>query len=179
MTLLGILTALITILYLLDNLGVHLGGLNPWSWRRRRAWRKKYEGDPIFAIEDPVEVAALFVLGGARLGGDLTAEQKRRAIEAFGETFSLDERAATDLTASSLHLLGAPQLLGRQLEKLCERHTQTFSAEQAASVVALARDVVSSGGQPSAVQQQFFARLGESIARNPSGTGPWSAETKA
>ena len=56
---LGFLTSLITILYLLDRMGVNLGGLNPFYWRRRRAWAKKYGGDPIYAIEDPMEVAAL------------------------------------------------------------------------------------------------------------------------
>ena len=38
---LGILTALITVLYLLDRMGIDLGGMNPFYWRRRRAWAKK------------------------------------------------------------------------------------------------------------------------------------------
>ena len=66
---LGALTTIVTILWLLHRLaemGIDLGGLNPWYWRRRRAWRKKYEGDPIYAVEDPIDVAAIFVIGADR-----------------------------------------------------------------------------------------------------------------
>jgi len=47
---LGILTSLIAILYFLDRMGIDLGGLNPFYWRRRRAWARKYGGDPIYAV---------------------------------------------------------------------------------------------------------------------------------
>ena len=32
----GFLTALATLLYALDRLGVDLGWFNPWAWKRRR-----------------------------------------------------------------------------------------------------------------------------------------------
>ena len=73
----GFLAALVTIFYLLDRLGIDLGGFNPFHWRRRRAGSKKYQSDPIFSIEDPMHVAAILILGAAKLDGDLSAEQKR------------------------------------------------------------------------------------------------------
>ena len=42
--LLGFLGLLVTVLILLSRLadaGIDLGGLNPFLWRRRRAWRQK------------------------------------------------------------------------------------------------------------------------------------------
>ena len=75
----GFLGSLVTILYLLDRLGIDLGGLNPFHWYRRRAFAQKYGADPIYSIEDPIHVASLMVIGAAKLGGDLTQEQKQAA----------------------------------------------------------------------------------------------------
>ncbi len=91
----GFLTALVTIFYLLDRLGIDLGGFNPFHWRRRRAWANKYNSDPIYSVEDPMHVAALLVLGAAKLDGVISAEQKRVALEQFAITFSLDARDAS------------------------------------------------------------------------------------
>jgi len=109
--LLGLLGSLITILYLLDRLGIDLGGMNPFYWRRRRAWAKKYEGDPVYSVEDPIDVAAVLVIGVARLDVDLSAEQKRVAQRQFESAFSLDSHAASQLLGSAAHLLGHPRLL--------------------------------------------------------------------
>jgi hypothetical protein len=114
--LLGLLGSLITILYILDRLGFDLAGMNPFYWRRRRAWAKKYEGDPIYSVEDPIEVAAILIIGVARLEGDLSAEQKRVAQEQFASAFSMDARAAAQLLGSASHLLGAPQVIDAQLD---------------------------------------------------------------
>ena len=36
---LGALGSIVTILYMLDRLGIDIGGLNPFYWYRRRAFR--------------------------------------------------------------------------------------------------------------------------------------------
>lgn len=87
---LGLLGSLITILYLLDRMGVDLGGLNPFYWRRRRAWAVKYQGDPIYSVEDPIHVAALLIVGVAKLDGEISAEQKKIILSLFESRFSLD-----------------------------------------------------------------------------------------
>jgi len=76
---LGFLGTVVTVLFLLDRLGIDLGGMNPFYWYRRRAFAKKYVSDPIYSIEDPIHVAALLIIGAAKLDGDLTAEQKKTA----------------------------------------------------------------------------------------------------
>jgi hypothetical protein len=117
----GFLTSLVTIFYLLDRLGIDLGGFNPFHWRRRRAWLKRYGSDPIYAVEDPMEVAALFVVGVAKIDGDLTAEEKKAILAELSSNFSLDEREATQLLGSSVHLLGQPQLIGTRLDAVMNR----------------------------------------------------------
>ena len=52
---LGFLGAVVTILVLfkrLSDAGIDIGWLNPFAWRRRRAWRNKYQGNPIFSLSD-------------------------------------------------------------------------------------------------------------------------------
>ncbi|MEL7185312.1 MAG: TerB family tellurite resistance protein, partial [Pseudomonadota bacterium] len=79
----ALLGSIVTILYLLDRLGVDIGWLNPFHWMHRRRWSKKFDGDPIYAVEEPMHVAALLVIGIARLDGDISAEQKQSAKDQF------------------------------------------------------------------------------------------------
>lgn len=79
--LLALLSAIVTILYVLDRIGIDIGWYNPWSWRRRRAWAMKHDGDPIYSVEDPIHAAAIFVTGAAKLDGDLSQEQKQAILE--------------------------------------------------------------------------------------------------
>ena len=154
---LGLLGAIVSLLYILDRLGIDIGWLNPFSWARRRAWAKKYEGDPIYAVEDPVHVAAILVVGVARLGGDVGAEQKQAIVKAFGDTFSLSEDDANGLYISAQHLLGAPQIIENQLNGVVDEHGDVFNAEQSASLLELIRTAVES---PTDTQRSFV----ESIA---------------
>lgn len=138
----GLITALATLLYIMDRLGLDIGWLNPWAWRRRRAWAKKYEGDPIYSVEDPMQIAAILVVGTVRMAGDLSAEKQTVLLELFESTFSLDARSAKDLYTSAAHLLGSPQVIRTQLENLVERHPSVFTPEQTASFVRMIETAV-------------------------------------
>lgn len=173
---LGILTTLVTVLYLLDRMGVDLAGLNPWSWRRRRNWRNKFEGDPLYAVEDPMETAAILVVGAIKIDGEFSAEQKKAAIGRFEETFSLDTRAASDLFASAAHLLAGPQLIETQLDKFSERHVQTFSADQAQSLIDMAEQVAAADGELSERQRKYIESLRTRMAKPDAENASWGAK---
>ena len=151
--------ALLWILYRLEEMGISLGGLNPFHWRRRRAWRKKYEADPIYALEDPVEVAAAVVVAIARLDGDISASQKAVALDEFSKAFSLDNRAALQLYGAVSHLLGQPQVIDKQVAGLLERHGKLFTHEQVESVLAMMSAVASADGGLSEQQTQFLGEF--------------------
>ncbi len=170
----GLLGSLVTIFYLLDRLGVDIGGLNPFYWYRRRAFAKKFGADPIYSIEDPLHIASLLVIGVAKLEGDLTAEQKRVAREQFESSFSMDARASSDLFGSAAHLLAAPQLISDQLEKLVVRNKGTFSAAQAASIVEMMGCVAAAEGQPSDAQRQFIGAVQSWLAVPQPVEGTWA-----
>ena len=174
--LLGLLGALVTILYLLDRMGIDLGGLNPFYWRRRRAWAKQYHGDPVHSVEDPIQVAALLVVGAAKLDGDLTAEQKQAATSQFEETFSVNSREASELVTSSTHLLGAPQVIDTQLEGLIARHREKFTPDQAASIVDMMTRVAAAGGDLTEQQDAFIASVRAHLRFAETKEGPWGQQ---
>ncbi|MDH3747795.1 MAG: TerB family tellurite resistance protein [Gammaproteobacteria bacterium] len=174
---LGLLGTIVTILYLLHRLaemGIDLAGLNPFYWRRRRAWQKQYEGDPIYAVEDPTELAAIVIAAVAKIEGDITAEQKRMLLSEFANRFSLSDREASHLLGSTTHLLGQPQIIENQLDGLFERHKDVFSAEQAESLATMMQKVAAAEGTPSAAQIALMASVRDRLGMAPSGDGVWN-----
>jgi len=171
---LGLLGSIVTILYLLDRLGIDLGGLNPFYWQRRRTWAKKYQGDPIYSVEDPMHVAAILIVGAAKLAGDLSAEQKRVALEQFESSFSLDSRAASELFGSAAHLLGAPQIIDAQLEGLAGKSKDRFSRDQAESMLQMMVKVISANGDLTAKQSEFVENIRSQFVPPEQDAGAWS-----
>jgi len=137
----------------------HDGGMNPFYWRRRRAWAKKYQGDPIYSVEDPMHVAALLVVGTAKLDGDLSAEQKKLTLDQFESKFSLDSQAASELLGSAVHLLGAPQVIDPQLKTLANKNKDLFAREQAESMIQMMMDIAKVDGDLSAKQDEYIANV--------------------
>jgi len=172
--LIGLLGSLVTILYLLDRLGIDLGGLNPFYWYRRRAFAKKWGADPIYSIDDPIHIASLFVIGTAKLGGDLTADQKQAAQRLFESHFSMDANEASGLFGSAAHLLAAPQLLEGQLSKLADRNAGRFSSEQADSMLRMMTEVAAADGEPHATQREFIDKFRQQFVPQKTPQGTWS-----
>ena len=171
---LALLGSIITILYMLDRLGIDLGGMNPFYWRRRRAWAAKYQGDPIYSVKDPVHVAALLIIGAAKLNGDLTAEQKKLAQEQFKSNFSLDSHAASQLFGSAAHLLAAPQLIDTQLKALAEKNKDRFSHDQAESMIQMMVEVASAECELTAKQSEYVDGMRSLFPRTEKSEGTWS-----
>ena len=171
---LGLLGTIVTILFLLDRLGINLGGLNPFSWRRRRAWAKKYEGDPIYSVEEPMHVAALLIIGATKLDGDWTAEQRKVALNQFESGFALDSHAASELLGSATHLLGAPQIIDTQLNGLADKNKDRFSRDQAESMIQMMVEVASADGELTTKQSEYIAGIRSQFVPSVKSEGTWS-----
>ena len=169
--LIGLITAVTGLLYALDRIGVDIGWLNPFSWARRRRWARKFEGDPIYSIEDPMHVAAILMVGTARLGGDVSAEQKQRMLALFAETFSMSDKAANELYVSAAHLLGAPQVIENQLNGVAEKSRNLFSGAQAESLLDMIPDVI---GSSSNETQRAFVETLRGKLQQPAPEGSWA-----
>ena len=69
-----------------------------------------------------MQVAALLIVGAAKLDGDMSPAQKKVAQAQFESNFSMDEREASQLMISAMHLLGAPQIIDTQLQGLIDKN---------------------------------------------------------
>lgn len=172
--LIAFLGSLVTVFYLLDRLGIDLGGFNPFHWNRKRKWMKEYNADPIYSVEDPMHVASLLILGVAKLDGVISAEQKRAAEDQFASVFSLTPQETSELIGSAVHLLGAPQVIDSQLNGLAEKNKERFTREQADSMFEMITTVCKADGEMSAEQAELIENLRTKFVTPEPAQGTWS-----
>jgi uncharacterized tellurite resistance protein B-like protein len=174
---LGMLTSIVTILWILYRLaemGVTLGGLNPFLWRRRRAWRKQYEANPLFTLTEPLEVTALLAVATAKADGDMSADERRALLAEFERTFALNERRASELLTASVYMLGDGEMLRSNLEELLAKWRERFSTAQRESAVELLERVAGASGRASAQQLELIARVRAVLQPDLARKGTWA-----
>lgn len=177
---LGFLGTVVTILWLLHRLaemGIDLGGLNPWLWQRRRKWRQQYETNPIFAINDPMDSTALLMTAVAKADGDMTSAEKDELLAVFQEEFSLSKRDAAGLLLASTHLLGRGEEVRSNLEGVLKPSLESFSEEQAGSAIGLLKRISESGGPASEQQIDLIISASEILNKRATPRGKWDKAT--
>ncbi|MFV0477041.1 MAG: hypothetical protein ACK5ME_04295 [Parahaliea sp.] len=152
------LTALTGLFYALDRLGVDIGWLNPWAWRRRRRWLKQLHTNPAFNLDSPMEAVALLLVATGRVEGDLSFEEKAEIKSVFIDVFKQSETDAAALLASSTYLLGSGDDVFKRPENVLARSLEHFSDEQKQSTIELMQRVASVGSEAGASQADFIAR---------------------
>jgi uncharacterized tellurite resistance protein B-like protein len=168
----GLLTALATLLYALERLGVDLGWFNPWAWKRRRAWLKQSTGNPAYGLDRPIDAIALIAIAAAKIDGDLSIEEKDALNKIFKDTFNMSEKDASQLIVASVYLLGSGEDVFSHPEKVLRLSLEKFSKEQKQSSLELLSSIIHVGGSPSQLQMDFFSRV--KCAINPPGdTKSW------
>jgi hypothetical protein len=151
---LGVLSAvagLIWALVALQNSGFKASSLNPFLWYRRSQWRKKYGTHPLYNLEDPMDVAAVLILGTAKCEGEISTGQKRSVLELYEHEFELDSNAASDLLLASAHLIRDEVYLVDRLEQILDNSRQRFSPAQVSSMISMMTHI---GTQESALNDE-------------------------
>lgn len=174
---LGLLGTIVTLLILLNRLadaGIDIGGLNPFLWHRRRKWRKTYEGEPIFKIHQPMELAALLVVGLAKADGDISSEEKYSILRMFENEFHLSKSDASGLMSSSVYLLGRGDEFRDGLGKIIKPAIGEFTDEQLQSTINMLRKVASLGGAEADVKASTLERIEKSLVENKKPSGKWA-----
>jgi uncharacterized tellurite resistance protein B-like protein len=177
---LGFLGSVITVLWLLHRLGemgIDLGGLNPFLWRRRRNWRKTYQTNPIFKLENPMDVTALLIVATAKADGDMSAEEKKEILVIFEQEFQLAKRDAAGLFISSSHMLGTGDEVRNSLKNVLAPSLGRFNADQAASAIELMRRIAAVNGVASEVQLELMEKVSDELIPRTQPAGKWSATT--
>lgn len=173
----GVLTAvagLIWALVALQRAGVHLSDLNPFLWLRRAEWRKKFSAKPIYALDQPVDVAAVLLLGVAKCEGEISAEQKRKLHQTFERDFRLTSDDASDLLLASSHLIRNEIYLVDHLPKILDKSAAKFTAGQVGSLLSLMQRVASFEGPPNSEQQKLISATAEYFNARQDKTGTWN-----
>ena len=159
---LALLGTIVTILILLNRLnesGIDLGWLNPFSWARRRKFRNEHDLNPVFKLDSPMEAAAILMLASAKIDGDITREQKALLLTLFAHKFHQSEQDAKSLLNASTHLLGRGEEVFNSPEKVLQRSLDNFTTEQAQSVLDMLDEIINNDGTPSKQQVDFVAKV--------------------
>ncbi|MFT7561561.1 MAG: hypothetical protein ACI93R_003490 [Flavobacteriales bacterium] len=138
--LIGLITALAGLFWAfraLQNSGFDINSLNPFNWYRRHEWAKKTSEKPLYALTQPMDIAAVYILGVARLEGELSRESKQAILRIFKDEFKRSETQAQDLLASSSYLLrdDLDDLINAR--KILEKSKGNFNKEQVDSTLDL------------------------------------------
>ena len=159
---LAVLGVVVTILVLLKQLhegGIDIGWLNPFSWQRRRQFRKQYQSHPAYTIKSSMDVAALFLVAVAKVDGEMSKEQKTCILQLFESEFKLSEQDAKSLLGSSVHTFGRGDEVLTNLEAVISPSLESFSEEQVKSVHRMLKQVSEAEGEPSVEQQKLIVSI--------------------
>lgn len=124
-----------------------------------RDWQKKYETDPAFTLESPLEAAAGLMYVAAKCSGDITQEEKKFLLETFQNDFKLTNREATDLLSSHSFIMKDEDKVFHQVNDFLKPSLPNFTAEQIESTIQLVLQVIQLGGNTTDKQHHFFDKV--------------------
>jgi len=159
---LGLLGTIVTILVLvkrLSDVGIDITWLNPFTWHRRRSWRKQYEGNPIFSLDHPLDVAAMLATTVAKIDGEISKEEKGILLSLFQSEFGKSEKEASDLLMSSIYLFGDGEEAIAKPEKIMKRSLHSFTEDQASSVMSLLNTIKDIDSTNSNDKDRFISKV--------------------
>ena len=136
----GVISALAGLIWAvvaLQRAGFDVSSCNPVLWRRRAQWRKKYAEKPIYTLSEPLDVAALLLIGTAKCEGEVSREQKQELRNIFTEELYLSANEADDLLVACAHLMRDEIYLVDHLAPILEKSAGKFSSEQVESLLTL------------------------------------------
>lgn len=173
---LGILGTIVTILVLFKRLsdsGIDIGWLNPFTWRRRRAWKKKFEGNPVFSLDTPLEAAAMLATAVAKIDGEISREEKTILLSLFQSEFGKTEKEASDLLLSSIYIFGDGEEALKKPARIIQRSLEKFSQDQAKSVMFLLEEIQKVDPSNANEKEKFIAEVDRAFANQFDSGGSW------
>ncbi len=174
LSLLGIVVTILILVNRLSENGIDIGWLNPFAWRRRRDWSKKFHVNPIYAITSPMEVTALIMIALVKSEGEISREQKAELLTQFTNEFKLSSEQAAELLSSCLFILkdDIDQVL--DIRKLLAPNKEGFSSDQAESALSLLKHMAELDGQRNSFQQKMIESFAQSFNLQQQSSEKWN-----
>jgi uncharacterized tellurite resistance protein B-like protein len=133
-----------------------LNSLNPLFWYRRRQWNKRHGQNPLYTIDAPLEVAAVLLLGIAKLEGEISREHKLAILKIFSNEFGLGSDDASELFASSSFLLQKELDLVKNVAKVLHNSIDKFTPVQTKSTLELMQTIANIESAATKEQQKLI-----------------------
>ena len=173
---LSVITALAGLAWALSSLqksGFDINSLNPFLWHRRSKWQKKHDTKPIYKLSEPLDVAAVLLLGIAKCEGEVSAEQKKHLVSIFQNNFHLDADQASDQLLASAHLLRDEIYIVDNINQLLELSGPKFSPSQTASLLDLMQQTAKIENPINQEQQKLINATQKYFAKIQKGSKNW------
>ncbi len=126
----GFITALAGLIWALNSLqnsGFDLNSLNPFAWMRRRKWKKQLGIQPIHALTDTMDAAALLVVAIAKEQGEITRDTKLEILALFEKEFGVKRGKAIEMYSSSLFMLQGTLKVAPEIRRMLKPSKSDFS----------------------------------------------------
>lgn len=172
---LGLVIAFGMAMEALRRFGIDVGWLNPFTFFRRRAWKKKYTAPPVYTLEHPVEVVALLAVATVQATGTVTAEQKSGVQRLLTEQLSLPAAEAESLWLSSSYLLRNRPLEPKELPAVMERSAEKFTQYHAQTLASILQAAAAIDAPPNDSQRQLLSAVDAYFAKKEAARGAWSS----
>jgi hypothetical protein len=159
----------------LRRLGIDVGWLNPLTFFRRRAWRKKVTTPPIYALQHPVDVVGVMALAVVQTTGAVSVEQKAGVQRLLRDKLDLQESEASDLWLASSHMLRSRALEASEVPAVLEPSAGKFSDYHRETLLAVMRGAAQIEPPLNPRQQALLDAVDQFFARHKKASGPWAA----
>ena len=173
----GFLVAVGTVLFALNRLqanGLDLNAFNPFTWFRRHKWKQKHGIKAIHAINNPMEVAAVFLVGIAMLDDELTIEQRDFIFSIFTDEFGVSDESAGELFASAAYMLKNETDISGQVRQIFAPTKSQFTLEMINSVIVYLNKVANFDSEASDFQRSLINSVEREFAVREQINSKWS-----
>ena len=119
-----------------------------------------------FKIDEPMELAALLVVGLAKTDGDMSAEEKHSILKMFESEFRISRADASGLMSSCVYLLGRGDEFRDSLDKIIKPSIAKFSGEQLESTMQMLQRIGAQIGGEEGIKQTMLERILKALMKH-------------
>lgn len=172
---LGLIITFTMAMEALRRFGIDVGWLNPLTFFRRRAWRKKVTTPPLYALEHPVDVVAVLALATVQTTGAISSQQKAGVQALFRQHLNMGEADAANIWLASSHMLRNRPLELSELPAVLSGSAARFTDYHLQTLKSVMRAAASIEPPINAAQQQLMDAVDTFFTQKKAASGPWAA----